>query len=200
MYIYLMRHGQTDWNVGLRMQGSADIPLNDNGIAQAREAAAGMKQLPLDCILTSPLKRAQQTAEIVAEGRRIPLIIEARLTELDFGALEGVCRKDHPAAWTYFHDPEHYIPCEGGETYAQLDERCADVMAHVLAPLEKTCKNVLVCSHAAFITGIVRRILNRPLRDFWADLPQGNCSVTIAECEKGVFRLVEYGHSYSGSF
>lgn len=190
MYLYLMRHGQTDWNVELRMQGSSDIPLNANGIAQAQEAADRIKQVPFEYVITSPLRRAVQTAQIVAKGRQIPLIVEPRLMELDFGALEGVCRKDHPAAWTYFHDPEHYIPCEGGETYAQLDERCADVMAHVLAPLEDTYKNVLVCSHAAFITGIVRRILNRPLRDFWIDLPQGNCSTVIVECRGGMFYLI----------
>lgn len=196
MLIYLMRHGQTEWNVSFRMQGRSDVPLNEVGLEQARKAAAGMRQIPFDCILSSPLMRARQTAEIIAEGRQVPVRVVPCLAELDFGALEGKCRLDYPEAQTYFHDPEHYVPWAGGETYGELDDRCADALEHVLQPLETTCGHVLVCSHAAFITGIVRRILDRPLRDFWIDPPQTNCSCTIVECKNGAFRVVERGRIF----
>lgn len=196
MFIYLMRHGQTNWNVEMRMQGSADIPLNETGKAQARQAAAGMAQIPFDYALSSPLSRARQTAEIVTEGRSLPLHIDTRLTELNFGIMEGAHRQDYPEASIYFHDPAHYVPLEGGESYAELDVRCAGILENLFLPLEKDYEHVLVCSHAALITGLVRRVLNRPLCDFWSGPRRGNCSCSILECKNGQFRLIEESHIF----
>ena len=77
MHIYLMRHGQTDWNIVHRMQGRSDIPLNATGLKQARTAAHGMDKLPIDRILTSPLRRARQTAQAVAVGRGVGALVGA---------------------------------------------------------------------------------------------------------------------------
>ena len=110
MHIYLMRHGETDWNIARRMQGHSDIPLNANGLRQARQAAAGMRGLPIDRILTSPLRRAKQTAQAVAAGRGVPVLIEENLIEMGFGALEGKLLRDYPEYQCIFSDPERYVP------------------------------------------------------------------------------------------
>jgi probable phosphoglycerate mutase len=195
MYIYLMRHGQTDWNISLRMQGRSDIALNETGLEQARRAAAGMQQLPLERIYSSPLQRARRTAQFVADAHDLPVLVEPLLTEMAFGELEGLTlhqSMDHPI----FTDPEHYQPQPGGESYAQLDERCRQVLEELLAPLESTYQHVLLCSHGALIKGIVRRVLHRSLADFWCDRPQPNCSCTVLECQDGVFTLLEQGRRY----
>ncbi|WP_457947601.1 histidine phosphatase family protein [Pseudarthrobacter sp. alpha12b] len=87
----LVRHGQTDWNAERRLQGSTDIPLNDVGRGQARDAVAILAPYEWDAIVSSPLSRAAETADLIAEGlglkvaRRVP-----ELTERSFGPAEGM--------------------------------------------------------------------------------------------------------------
>lgn len=87
--LYFIRHGQTDWNAQKRMQGITDIPLNDRGVFEARLAAKEVSEIKWNRIISSPLSRAYQTAEIL--NQRIGLQIETddRLTELNLGNLEG---------------------------------------------------------------------------------------------------------------
>ncbi|MFJ6027227.1 histidine phosphatase family protein [Pseudarthrobacter sp. NPDC092424] len=87
----LIRHGQTDWNAERRLQGSTDIPLNDVGRGQARDAVATLAPYRWDAVVSSPLSRAAETADLIAEGlgltvaRRVP-----ELTERSFGPAEGM--------------------------------------------------------------------------------------------------------------
>ena len=95
MKLYLVRHGETDWNKVKRIQGQVDIPLNQFGKRLAEETAEGMKEIPFDLCITSPLSRARQTAEIVLGGRKVPIIEDARIEELSFGSWEGIgCRPE----------------------------------------------------------------------------------------------------------
>lgn len=91
MRIYLIRHGETDWNLEGKLQGREDIPLNDNGIQQAKICGQAFKEREIKVILTSPLIRAKKTAEIIAEMAGInQVIVEEGLIERDFGILAGV--------------------------------------------------------------------------------------------------------------
>lgn len=84
-----LRHGQTDWNLEGRIQGHTDIPLNATGRAQAAAAAARLVGAGVTRAVTSPLSRARETAEIVADHLGVPLEIDADLKERAFGAFEG---------------------------------------------------------------------------------------------------------------
>ncbi|MEM6497224.1 MAG: histidine phosphatase family protein [Pseudomonadota bacterium] len=84
-----LRHGQTDWNVEGKFQGQTDIPLNDTGVAQARNAATILAGHRIDRIISSPLTRALRTATIVAEPRSLAAEVDPQLTERTFGTLEG---------------------------------------------------------------------------------------------------------------
>ena len=194
MLIYLMRHGETDWNVLRRMQGRSDIPLNANGLSQARDAANEMADIPFDRIFSSPLTRARQTAAAVARGRELTVTVEPLLIEMGFGDLEGVPRFEYPEQCeVIFTDPERYVPVGGGETYQALDLRCQALLEEFIPALEGQCQTVLMCSHGGFIKGVVRRLKGRPLRDFWIDPPQANCARTLLECEQGRVRLIQEG-------
>jgi len=87
---YFLRHGQTAWNAEGRFQGHTDIPLNDVGLSQARDAATILANCPVDLIVASPLIRALKTAETVAEHLDKPLLTDDDLKERHFGALEGL--------------------------------------------------------------------------------------------------------------
>ncbi len=84
-----VRHGVTDWNREGRFQGRTDVPLNDEGIAQAQAAARRLQTVPFDFIVSSPLVRAAKTAKIIAATSSRPTIVEADLIECDFGSFEG---------------------------------------------------------------------------------------------------------------
>ena len=89
MKLYVIRHGQTSWNVEGRIQGQVDIDLNENGVELARRTASGIKDLPIDLIITSPFARAKNTALLATAGRDIPIIEDVRLSEMAFGEWEG---------------------------------------------------------------------------------------------------------------
>ena len=83
MELYLIRHGETDYNKERKIQGSCDIPLNEYGRELAKVTAEGLKDIPFDVIFTSPLCRARETAEWIARGRQIPVYEDKRLQVLE---------------------------------------------------------------------------------------------------------------------
>ena len=93
MKIYAIRHGETDWNKLSKIQGITDTELNETGINQAKEAAKQIKEYNFDLILSSPLKRAAKTAEIVSNGK-VPVCYREELIERCFGDYEGSTLKD----------------------------------------------------------------------------------------------------------
>lgn len=196
MYIYLMRHGKTEWNVLRRMQGRSDIPLNENGHAQAHRAAEAMADIPFDLIVCSPLVRTQETALAVAKGRDVDIVVDELLIEMGFGDLEGLVLRENPRCQLIFNEPEHYIPSGGGESYAELDERCRRVIENIILPLERNFSHVLLVTHGALIKGILRRLKGDSLANFWKTPPQKNCSCTVLECSNGTLTIVEEGRTY----
>ena len=87
---YVLRHGQTDWNLEMRLQGSTDIPLNDTGREQARHAAGLLTGQSITRIVVSPLSRAMETARIVGDRLGLEPVIDDRLIERNFGLFEGM--------------------------------------------------------------------------------------------------------------
>ena len=85
MNIFVVRHGQTEWNVLKKMQGSADIELNEKGLSQAQDTADMLSSETFDVIFSSALKRAKQTAEIINNSRGLNIIFDDRLRERNFG-------------------------------------------------------------------------------------------------------------------
>jgi len=90
--ICLIRHGQTDWNAEQRLQGQTDIPLNERGKLQAKECARFLTDAKWDVLLTSPLKRAKQTAEIIQKQVDLPIIEVKAFAEKSFGDAEGMTK------------------------------------------------------------------------------------------------------------
>lgn len=90
MSFYVLRHGQTDWNVQMRLQGSTDIPLNETGRAQAHVAAKILTGEGITRIIASPLSRALETAKIVGAASGLEPVTDGRLIERNFGLFEGM--------------------------------------------------------------------------------------------------------------
>ena len=89
MTLLFLRHGQTDWCAQGRFKGRTDIPLNETGRVQAYEQAAALTKQRIDAIYASPMKRAAETAQIIAKALGLPVYYDERLVERDMGAIEG---------------------------------------------------------------------------------------------------------------
>lgn len=94
MDILVTRHGQTDWNVLGKLQGKTDIELNNTGRMQAEEVGKSIQNERIDLIITSPLKRAKETAQIINKSLNVPIIEDERIIERGFGDYEGVTLVD----------------------------------------------------------------------------------------------------------
>ncbi|WBU39188.1 histidine phosphatase family protein [Homoserinibacter sp. YIM 151385] len=100
MTFAFIRHGQTDWNLHKRLQGATDIPLNETGRQQARDAVAGLAGGGWQAIVSSPLSRARETAQIIADGLGIELgPAYDELIERDYGEAEGVVEAEAEERW-----------------------------------------------------------------------------------------------------
>ena len=94
--VYLVRHGQTDWNLAKRLQALSDIPLNENGIKQAEMVHLRLQSdgVEFDAVFSSPLSRARKTAEIVAKRSQVSIQVDERLREIALGDYEGLSEQD----------------------------------------------------------------------------------------------------------
>ena len=199
MKIYLVRHGETDWNQAGLLQGQTDIALNAQGLKQAREAAERLKEVPFEIAFCSPLIRAKRTAETIIGDRKITLTADERLRELNFGPWEGVdIRTIRDAASQPFTNPGSYIPPVGAESFAQLYHRSGEFVDQVLLPLEGTYETVLVVAHGGVNRSILNPILNIPVDDFWR-VHMGNCATAIFDCTDGKLTMLEYMDSQSAN-
>ena len=193
MVLYFIRHGETSWNVEGKMQGQTDIPLNENGIRLAEETAEGMKEIPFDLCITSPLSRARQTAEIVLGGRKVPIIEDARIEELSFGNWEGIgCRPENYAVPTpieefqkFYTEPFAFVPGEGGETILQLCKRTKEFWDEVTAKPEYEDKTILIATHGCALRAILHNIYEDKA-DFWHGFVPVNCAVSVVEVKDGM--------------
>ena len=94
MELYVVRHGQTEYNIKKVFQGHIDIPLNEVGEKQAEETALKFKNIDIDMLLVSPLQRTIQTAKYISEITGVPITIEERIVERNFGNMEGHANRD----------------------------------------------------------------------------------------------------------
>ena len=164
MKLYLIRHGQTDWNVEQKIQGHQDIPLNAVGHSQAAALAEGMKSRPVKQIFSSPQKRAMQTAQAVAEAQNVPVIHLPSLMEIGYGAWEGRTMEeirnspDQKLFEDWWKHPATVAP-PGGETLAHVDARCRQSWEAIKAALREHPADVAIVSHGGTLAHLIACLL-----------------------------------------
>lgn len=197
MDIYLIRHGETDWNKVKRLQGITDIPLNAYGIELAEKTAEGLKDVPFDRVYTSPLIRARKTAEIIRGNRPIEIIPTDGLLEISFGDYEGLTylpdryNIPKPGFRKFFDDPEHYDTPPNGESLLHLRERTTAFVRSIMEDPENEDLTILMTAHGAAIRGILSGLQNLPIAQFWSGPVHKNCGVTKLHAEHGEF-VIEF--------
>lgn len=196
MRVYFARHGQTLWNKRRKLQGQKDIMLTDRGREQARESAEGMKEIPFDCVYTSPLKRAVETAQILRGDRQIPLIRDERLKELSFGVIEGrnldkiLDNPEKKRLKRLFTESDKYRAPKHGESVLDLVDRTRSFYEECIIPLEGSYEHILVVAHGCTIRSFIMLLNDRPVSEFWKSSFGANCSTAIFECKNGVTTML----------
>ncbi len=193
MKLYLIRHGQTDWNVAGKIQGCHDIPLNETGRQQARYLAEGMKNRPVTHIYSSPQKRALETAQAIAVSQGVEVTALSGLREVEFGDWEGMTWKEIEEK-----DPERYArwvrtPAEvtppGGESRACIYERVGAAVEQIVREAKG---DVAVVSHGAALAYAVSYMLRNEMGSH-REVIVKNVSISTLEYDRetGHFHLIQ---------
>lgn len=184
--IFFIRHGRTEWNDQFRYQGATDIVLSDTGKEQARKAGLRFENIGIDSIITSPLRRAHETADIISsfhQGLR-PAVMQ-ELTEVNFGGWEGLTvpqiveqyGQDLFDRWR--RDPL-FTDAPDGESNEDLWERCGRAAA-VIRSIPG--KRIVVVGHGAMFRALFPKLLDmKRTGAFWKSRLD-NCSVSVFACD-----------------
>lgn len=149
--ICLVRHGETDWNLKGKLQGRTDIPLNEAGILQAEECSEYLKSFVWDALVTSPLMRAKQTAEIINIKIKVPLIEMEEFLERNYGDAEGLTLEERMRVY-----PDKIYPNQ--EDQVSLRNRVMSGIEKIVEDFGE--RRILLVAHGAIINGILANLSN----------------------------------------
>ena len=183
--LWLVRHGQTDWNVAGRWQGQASSApgLNETGRAQARAARDQLLDVPFSAIYSSDLLRARQTAALIAEPRGLAVTLEPRLREIHLGDWEGLLSAEILARYPHEleerqRDPLH-ARAPGGETVAGLALRVLAAAQEIAA--HQPDAQVLIVAHGVALAVILCQAAGVPLAEVYQHIPDHARPVCIQQ-------------------
>ena len=188
--ILLVRHGQTKWNVEMRLQGTLDSDLTETGIYQAKKLGERLADIEFSKVFASPSGRTMKTAELVLGNRVSPIITDKRLKEMSFGVLEGkkvetLDERFKDEIAIMHEDPEIYDPSEyNGETYSELIGRTSDFLDDIVS---RENGKILVVAHGMSLMAIISAINNLEVKDFWSRGLKPNVSLTVYNYNNGLF-------------
>jgi len=181
--LILVRHGETIWNKEKKIQGITDIGLNEKGIEQAEKLAYSLQKERLDAIITSPLRRAYDTARAIGKYHDIPIKVEEDLQELNAGELEGLTWPElnrYPEFLAQWKLDNASVPMPNGESLVDVQNRVWPVIQRIC----ECSQNALIVSHSFVIISILCKVQNLDLSHS-ANLRIGAASKTCVNIENG---------------
>ena len=192
--VILVRHGQTSYNVKNQLQGFLDIPLNENGIKQAKLLAKSLKDYPIDVFISSPLSRAYVTTETVAKTHGMTIAYtDDRLREINFGDLSGLTVEERtekfPKEVKLWAESPSLVTFPNGENLRDLQYRGRAALEDAVAKYPG--KTIFIGAHSRLNTAIICSVLGIDLEKFW-QVPQSNTCVNVLKCKDGVWEVVTF--------
>jgi alpha-ribazole phosphatase len=184
--LWLVRHGQTDWNAEGRYQGQADMPLNAAGLCQAEAIADQLAGQTFAAIYSSDLRRAYRTAESIAARLSLPIRVDTRLREIHQGEWQGLHVSEIATRYASEVSQWHASPtttrAPGGETVAEVAARVG-AAADEIARLYRG-ERVLIVSHGLALSTLIARARGVPLERVYTLIPDNATAVVIDWEEK----------------
>jgi broad specificity phosphatase PhoE len=182
MRIYLVRHGETEWNRVRRFQGRCNLPLNQEGKKQVRALASALKNIPLTAIYTSPLNRALETACLIKVFHpSTPIFEDNGLMEMDLGEFDGMKVQDwaeqYPDFRKAWNDNPASVRIPGGESLIEVQDRAKKTLERITG-IYPPDTIILISSHNFVNLTLLCDILKIPLNRF-RDLRQENAAFNV---------------------
>lgn len=164
--VYLIRHGQTEWNTVHRVMGRKHIPLNEEGQRQAEELAKIMKNMRVDTIFSSPQLRARQTADEIAKNRKVTLQLEEAIAEVDHRNWTGRYFEELKEDPDYhaFHTQSELKEHPAFETIWQVKQRVCGFFDRVI--IERPQGHFAFVTHADLVRVLLNHLLVQPLSEY----------------------------------
>lgn len=192
--LYIVRHGQTQWNIQKKMQGWKDSDLTQKGVEAAIALGKRLKDIDFKCIYSSPSHRTIHTAELIRGDRDISIITDDNLREINLGNWEGMVDEDikmiDGQRYKAFWETPHLYQSESGESFYQVRDRANAVLQKILK--ENNDGNILIVSHAVFIKSILSIIKSLPVEQLWNQPFIHGTGLTIVEvCDNSTKILLE---------
>lgn len=194
--LYLVRHGQTEWNLETRMQGHKDSPLTKLGITQAQRLHDKLMNEKIDLICSSESKRAYDTAKIVQGSLDIPLYLYKELKEINMGEWEGMKQTDiinkYPNTWNNFwNNPSKYSPIGDGESYHELKNRVIPAIENIINLNQG--KSILIVTHRITLKVTMAYFKNQNIHEICNNPDIEPASVSKINLCNGIYKVLVYG-------
>jgi len=200
--VFLIRHGETEWNKTGRLQGNSDTHLSPEGIRQAQLMAVHVPFNHIDAVYASDLQRAVDTAKILAAKFNLPVTTTPGLRETNFGDWEGrviseLLEESPEDFGNFFIKPDKVKPPDG-EMFLECQARVMNALDEIIADHEN--QNIIVVCHGAAIRLILCAALEVRIRKMWA-ISQFNTALNVLVFEDGLFSVEvmnDTAHLYLG--
>jgi broad specificity phosphatase PhoE len=186
--VYLVRHGTTDWNREEIFRGRLDCKLNETGQAEARALAEYFRDIRLQAIYSSPLSRAMETAQAVAEAKALQVVPHPEFIDIDFGEWQGLplkeVREKYSELYRLWRERPEAIHFPGGENLARVRARAGEGLQKVVR--ENPDKTALILSHRVVTKVLICTVLGLDDSHFW-HIKQDTTAVNCIEYNRGFF-------------
>lgn len=204
--IILVRHGETTWNIEGRFQGQEDTPLSERGLKQGHMLAEGLRNVPIDVCISSPLQRSYMTCKFCADLHNLPVATDERLLEINHGSWEQMLAKDiaktFPEEFELWHTQPHLVTMpDGGENLEDVRKRVRACFDEIVQTYKD--KVILVAAHDAVNKAIICDVLGMGMEHFW-QVKQDNTCINVLEFDGRSWRAVllnschHMGYLFSG--
>lgn len=190
--IRLVRHGETEWNVGEIFRGRIDIDLNETGIKQAGQLAEYLSKVKIDAIFSSPLKRALKTAEIIADYHKLETAIAPGLIDFDYGQWQGLphqeVKEKYEELYAEWVNHPDRVKMPAGESLEDVRKRATGVVANIIA---RYGGRIVLVSHRVVNKVLICALLGLDNSHFW-NIKQDTGGMTTFTYENNQFILTRH--------
>ncbi|OHD15137.1 MAG: hypothetical protein A2Z96_01470 [Spirochaetes bacterium GWB1_48_6] len=195
-FLYIVRHGQTQWNAQGRMQGRLDSSLTEFGVEQTRRLAHWFQDIHFQAVFSSSAGRALTTANILGEGRNWEIQPMDTLRETALGPWEGKLKAEIQVLWPqevrdYWENPASLIPLEGMESFQDLETRCRQALETIMEG--RRGQNILVVTHGVTSSMILNILENRPWAEIFTQKFKIQTSVSLVDFQNAQPQIVYRG-------
>jgi 2,3-bisphosphoglycerate-dependent phosphoglycerate mutase len=193
--VTIVRHGETEWNAAMRLQGKQNSNLSRTGKIQVERVAQELAKRTFDILITSDLGRAVDTAKAINTFHSLVIAPDTRLRERNFGVMEGLTREEiqekHPGVFEEYHKRKDTYEIPGGESLVQFYNRVSQALESIVE--KNRGKNILIVAHGGVLDCAIRKVFGYSL-DAHRCFALPNAAINVFNARNNEWSLDEWGN------